>query len=218
MNLILGCYDSDKYYFGNSAGGALTSTAKDCQLKCEQTSKCNLFTFSTFGMCYLWETKIYERTQYGTISGPKYCESGGPNACPEGWKQIGDACYVFSNAGLNFEDAQAYCAEFEAKLVEPQSQEEDQAIFLGLDKSICKEAKTKGCYHYWIGVTGSSLNEKLAFVSSGDLVAFDIGWAQNEPNGSVGKDGKVCINEAGQGGWADSKCNKKKSVVCQKNL
>ena len=45
---------------------------------------------------------------------------------------------------------------------------------------------------------------------------FDIKWGADEPSGKLNEG--VCINGAGKGGWADTKCDKKKSVVCQKDF
>ena len=54
----------------------------------------------------------------------------------------------------------------------------------------------------------------MTYKSSGNTVDFDIPWGKDEPTGNV-KDDVTCFNVAGMGGWADTKCTQKKSVVCQ---
>ena len=54
----------------------------------------------------------------------------------------------------------------------------------------------------------------MYYYSNENPVDFDIPWGKDEPTGNV-KDDITCFNVAGNGGWADTRCNKKKSVVCQ---
>ena len=80
-------------------------------------------------------------------------------SCPEGWTLLRGSCYLFNNANVDINEAGVFCEEFGAKVVEPKSAEEDQAIFKALDKSVCAEAETKGCYKYWIGAVGSDVEK-----------------------------------------------------------
>ena len=54
----------------------------------------------------------------------------------------------------------------------------------------------------------------MTYKSNGNTVDFDIPWGKDEPTGNV-KDEVTCFNEARKGGWADARCYKKMSVVCQ---
>ena len=49
--------------------------------------------------------------------------------CPPGWFSLDQSCYFIHGQKLAFDEAKAKCQSLEAKLFEPMSEEENEAIF-----------------------------------------------------------------------------------------
>merc|ERR1711990_389397 len=69
--------------------------------------------------------------------------------CPEGWSSVGDSCYFLSREVVRkFSEAQEFCQNMGAKLVEINSAEEN-AIVVGLAEA-ARSGKNDGL-DYWLG-------------------------------------------------------------------
>ena len=75
----------------------------------------------------------------------------------EQWVEVNGKCYIFvAGADLSNDHAHGFCNGLQAKVVEPQSIAENQAISAAFDRTVCKELKSEysleQCTDYWIGV------------------------------------------------------------------
>ena len=89
----------------------------------------------------LWNTDVL------TCDWPRNveCKPG----CPEGWSSVGDSCYFLSREVVRkFSEAQEFCQNMGAKLVEINSAEEN-AIVVGLAEA-ARSGKNDGL-DYWLG-------------------------------------------------------------------
>merc|ERR1712212_243667 len=89
----------------------------------------------------LWNTDVL------TCDWPRNveCKPG----CPEGWSSVGDSCYFLSREVVKkFSDAQEFCQNMGARLVEINSEEEN-AIVVGLAEA-ARSGKNDGL-DYWLG-------------------------------------------------------------------
>ena len=80
---------------------------------------------------------------------PKYW--GGPSGQ---WVEINGKCYIFvAGADLFHDQAHLFCEAMQAKVVEPQSISQNQAISAAFDRTACNAWPwIHGCTDYWIGV------------------------------------------------------------------
>merc|ERR1712212_876010 len=89
----------------------------------------------------LWNTDVL------TCDWPRNveCKPG----CPEGWSSVGDSCYFLSREVVKkFSEAQEFCQNMGARLVEINSEEEN-AIVVGLAEA-ARSGKNDGL-DYWLG-------------------------------------------------------------------
>ena len=85
--------------------------------------------------------------------------------CPEGWSSVGDSCYFLSREVVRkFSEAQEFCQNMGARLVEINSAEEN-AVVVGLAEA-ARSGKNDGL-DYWLG------GFELAAVSEGSSEESD---------------------------------------------
>merc|ERR1712110_983341 len=112
--------------------------------------------------------------------------------CPDGWSSAGDSCYFLSREVVKkFSDAQEFCQNMGAKLVEINSAEEN-AIVVGLAEA-ARSGKNDGL-DYWLG------GFELAAVSEGSSEESDEeeeeeGGEEEEEEGEEEEEKKVREDE-----------------------
>merc|ERR1712001_312997 len=132
----------------------------------------------------LWNTDVL------TCDWPRNveCKPG----CPEGWSSVGDSCYFLSREVVKkFSEAQEFCQNMGARLVEINSAEEN-AIVVGLAEA-ARSGKNDGL-DYWLG------GFELAEVSEGSSEESDEeeeeeGGEEEEEEGEEEEDKKVREDE-----------------------
>merc|ERR1712088_195742 len=96
--------------------------------------------------------------------------------CPEGWSSVGDSCYFLSREVVRkFSEAQKFCQNMGAKLVEINSAEEN-AIVVGLAEA-ARSGKNDGL-DYWLG--GIELAEVSEVSSEEDSSSEEEGEEEEE--------------------------------------
>merc|ERR1712203_1004728 len=107
--------------------------------------------------------------------------------CPEGWSSVGDSCYFLSREVVKkFSEAQEFCQNMGARLVEINSEEEN-AIVVGLAEA-ARSGKNDGL-DYWLG------GFELAAVSEVSSEESD----EEEEEGEEEEDFKVREDEEEEG-------------------
>ena len=114
--------------------------------------------------------------------------------------------YIFSDMKKSKEDAEKFCKQKYAKLVEPKKKSEyDEIVAV---------AKYKGLKEFWLGVNDKSNEGTFVYGSDQSSVNW-TNWYPGEPNNSYNNED--CVISAGWASWkwVDTWCAKLLPVVCQ---
>ncbi|XP_062568467.1 perlucin-like [Saccostrea cucullata] len=132
-----------------------------------------------------------------------------PQQCPYGWKQRGTSCYAFfTDIQLSWTEAMLYCNALHAKLVEIETEVEDEFLRIyEMDHGL----KTS----FWIGLTDTLVEGHWVWETSQTTPAY-TDWYPGEPNDMGHRED--CGGMYYSGHWNDFPCNTTHSFICEKEL
>ncbi|XP_060590337.1 C-type lectin domain family 3 member A-like [Ruditapes philippinarum] len=132
----------------------------------------------------------------------------GPKTCLDGWIFFQNSCYTYGKDDVQFYEAQRYCKQFDAGLVNIESYVEN--IFL---RNFLKELKAP---NHWIGLTDvEQEGDWRHYPSLKEVTFFD--WGRHQPN-----NGRVsncaAFWESFQHHWVDEPCTNTFRPLCEMKL
>ena len=142
--------------------------------------------------------------------------------CPDQWTSIAGNCYQFLPEKLSWDDAEAACKDLQGRMLEIESEEQNEAIH--------KEALNRGLATAWLGL-GDAAKEGEYVWGSGKTLSY-TNWAPMEPRnykGPTNPEGEDCVLMNIKDGigyhkgkpwttpkkWNDDVCSVKSNVICE---
>nr|BAU79663.1 C-type lectin [Anguilla reinhardtii] len=131
-------------------------------------------------------------------------------ACPEGWAEHNNRCYLHVAEKKTWVDAELNCLRLGGNLASEHSEDEHQFLkdlHKGLDSSNDP---------FWIGL--SAVHEGRSWLWSDGTSASAEGdfsmWNPGEPNDAGGKEDCVHENYGGSKHWNDIRCDLQYASIC----
>ena len=81
----------------------------------------------------------------GTTSGPKPCKTLRLQTCPRLWASLAGGCFKFTTEKLSWEEAKERCVQYKGRLVEIESEEQNEALY--------QAARNRKLKQVWIGLS-----------------------------------------------------------------
>jgi len=110
-------------------------------------------------------------------------------SCMAPWTQLSTGCYRFNEQAMTWSEAQQFCNNTQAKLVEIDSAEENLAILEEIKKQGYKGKKME----FWLGLTDLEKEGDWMLASTGERPAY-TNWAEDEPNDHGGGEDCAYLN------------------------
>ncbi|XP_062568495.1 perlucin-like [Saccostrea cucullata] len=140
-----------------------------------------------------------------------YSVSAQPSQCPFGWKQRGLSCYAFFiDVPDGWTEAMLYCNALQAKLVEIETEVEDEFLRIYL-----MDHGYKG--QFWIGLTDALVEGHWVWESTQKSPGY-TGWGPGEPNNGGHHEDCAHLYDAISFHWNDVPCDRKYNFICEKEL
>ncbi|XP_053382474.1 perlucin-like protein isoform X2 [Mercenaria mercenaria] len=126
--------------------------------------------------------------------------------CPDGWVTFQGSCYLFSQAEVNFLDAEVLCSQTGGHLVRVESEQENNFL-----KHYMKQLKNA---HYWMGLSDMDQEGTFKWYGTNDVVSF-TDWISGEPSNGGGTEHCVHFYHGHSYSWNDAQCNSLMKAVCE---
>ncbi|XP_033103832.1 uncharacterized protein LOC117106558 [Anneissia japonica] len=123
-------------------------------------------------------------------------------SCPYGWNQFEEACYLFGDSVVNWNNANSSCQQANANLVSITTQNENDFL-TSLPYNIPHG-------HFWIGLKFVALNWNW---TSGETFAF-YNWQEEV----ILNTGKCAQLDSVTGFWSNVPCETTNRVICEKDI
>ncbi len=122
-------------------------------------------------------------------------------SCDAGWQElVAGKCYITGGALMNKATAEAECSGLGGKLAEPETLEENHAIYNAYFTDL------------WLGFNDQTVEGTFVRDSDGGVLTFTF-WGHNQPDDSYGED---CVNFwVTAAGWSDENCVIASDYICQ---
>ncbi|XP_060584077.1 C-type lectin domain family 3 member A-like [Ruditapes philippinarum] len=170
------------------------------------TEKCLLSSYDTIcdsgsGPSFL--TGIVFAEGWTTMTRIKYPDT---TMCPDGWTYFENSCYLFGSNDLKFYEAQCFCSQFDANLVNIESVAENDFL-----RGILLQQEAP---KHWIGMTDYDIEDDWRhFPSLKAVTWFD--WGPYQPN-----NGRVSncagIWQSFDTRWVDEPCTNLFRPICER--
>ncbi|XP_053399913.1 perlucin-like protein [Mercenaria mercenaria] len=128
------------------------------------------------------------------------------SACPNGWLENGNSCYLFSNDEEYWTGAFEMCRIVGGHLVEINDDTEN--------KFIAAQASSTG-RQYWLSLTDVVEEGNWVWMTSKMPMTYS-NWNMGEPTASFHGDFEDCVDMYTNGKWNDVTCTTRKFYVCEK--
>ncbi|XP_051023406.1 asialoglycoprotein receptor 2-like [Acomys russatus] len=135
-----------------------------------------------------------------------FLQSNGTECCPINWVEHGGSCYWFSQAGLTWAEAEAYCQLENAHLLVINSWDEQKFV-----------VKHTSSFHVWIGLTDRGGTWK--WVDGTEYRSNYKNWAIGQPDNWQGHEqggSEDCVEIFSDGRWNDNFCQQVNRWACEK--
>ncbi|XP_076084223.1 perlucin-like protein [Mytilus galloprovincialis] len=128
--------------------------------------------------------------------------------CPLGWRQYNSSCYVLSSKRLSWYNAESYCQEHGARLIEIETKEQQDSL-----TDLAKRFYSK--YNFWLGGKDEISENRWIWSSTNHSIMYK-NWGIGEPNGGKGEN---CLAMYGfwTYTWYDMGCSYLLQFVCEKS-
>merc|ERR1712060_166279 len=104
-------------------------------------------------------------------------------SCVAPWTKLSTGCYLFHEEPMSQPNAQKFCKSVLSRLVEVNSQEENEAIKAEIIKRGFRSRKVE----FWMGITDRLSEGNWTLESTGESLCFSD-WKNGEPNDQGGED------------------------------
>ena len=134
------------------------------------------------------------------------------SACPPGWKEWNDSCYILLSSKMNYDDGVKACEQLGVNMIVPNTDSEYDYLWDEMTKwMILKGAVPSGDLQLWIGCKDVDNTRKMRCQGDQDNTVYP-NWHDNEPN-----EAHDCIRMKGEysGMLADRNCNSLFFVACE---
>ncbi|VDI68489.1 Hypothetical predicted protein [Mytilus galloprovincialis] len=137
--------------------------------------------------------------------------------CPNGWLIYDSSCYLISQTSVDWADSVTFCKAFGSKLVEIESQKEDNFIQTTLKHK--HEHDSAPPHGYWIGLTDVVIQNEWTWIDSGrELSNMYSHWEKGQPDSRQSENCGILWHSTGFT-WHDDFCSDKVAFfICEKEL
>merc|ERR1711997_369238 len=205
-------------YFGSDIAGQIRLPADDkdmCILLCAEEVRCSYWTYHT-GMCWLKTSDSGRKSHPTAISGSRGCVGMATEVkalkdevsqlkelfCPSPWTLLSTGCYLFDTTPRNWPDANQFCKGRFSKLIEVETNEENDALVEEFIRKDWNSLKLEP----WLGLTDLKDEGTFLWSSSGQEANY-TNWQPGQPNNYVGNE--PCVHYGGTNQWSDRPCDNK---------
>ena len=180
---------------------------------------CLIPTFLFFPTrCYIKSSLTGSMIEFpGTSSGPKPCKILRLQTCPRLWASLAGGCFKFTTEKLSWEEAKERCVQYKGRLVEIESEEQNEALY--------QAARNRKLKQVWIGLSDVAKEGEFVW-TSGEKPTF-TNWAPGEPSNYAGKEDCTTFNTEEKTPprkkwrtikkWNDGVCAAEKIAICERN-
>ncbi|XP_053399914.1 perlucin-like protein [Mercenaria mercenaria] len=138
------------------------------------------------------------------------------SACPGGWKQNGQSCYLFSHDKEDWPGAYTMCTVMNAHLVEIDDIDENKFLVSNAQSEIIARET------FWMGLSDTMEEGVWTWMTSRQPSTQYTNWAPDQPSivnsfNQYGRKQENCANFHGtQGFWSDALCSLPDYYICEK--
>merc|ERR1711997_262685 len=210
-------------------GRSTEVSAAACQERCAGVPSCNFFSFWHDGGCHLSSSAATIKTVGGITAGPKHCPRMATAVkalkeevvklkastlkdevsqlkelfCPSPWTLLSTGCYLFDTTPRNWTDANQFCKGRFSKLIEVETNEENDALVEEFIRKDWNSLKLEP----WLGLTDLKDEGTFLWSSLGQEANY-TNWQPGQPNNAGGSDHCVHYDSAWNT-WNDRPCDTK---------
>ena len=128
------------------------------------------------------------------------------SACASPWTVLSSGCYLFNNTSRTWHEAYQLCAEWFSKVVELESQGENDALVKEINSQKVQP---------WIGLADLATEGAFRWTSTGKGPTYS-NWHGGQPDNNHGNSQEDCAHYWTNNHWNDDECENRHETICEK--